>query len=271
MTEPDLYTFTILGCGSSGGVPRIGNIWGDCDPDNPRNRRSRCSLLVEKQSKSGTTRLIIDTGPDFRTQMLDNHVSSLDAVLYTHAHADHTHGINDLRVLAINKRERVDVYMDAATYSNVRQGFGYCFETPEGSSYPAILNHHTISDDEIFKIDGEGGSIAIQTFDQDHGDVQSLGFRIANVAYSSDVIDFPDRSLPVLDNLDIWIIDALRRTPHPSHLSLGEALTWIKRMKPKRAILTNMHIDLDYEALRSELPDHIEPAYDGLQLTLSQS
>jgi len=258
---------TILGCGSSGGVPRPGLGWGACDPTNPKNRRRRCSLLVER-GNSPRTRVLVDTSPDLREQLLDAQVDWVDGVFYTHEHADHTHGIDDLRALFIHKRRRLDAYMEEATARVLTHRFDYCFVTPPGSGYPPILNQHRIAPGAPVEIAGEGGPIAVLPFRQDHGDIASLGFRFGPVAYSSDLIDLPADSVALLENLDLWIIDALRERPHPSHLSLEQALAWIARLAPKRAILTNMHADLDYAALKARLPAHVEPAYDGMRVTL---
>jgi phosphoribosyl 1,2-cyclic phosphate phosphodiesterase len=257
---------TILGCGSSGGVPRIGNHWGACDPAEPRNRRRRCSILVERQEGAGHTAVLVDTSPDMRAQLLDAGVGTLDAVLYTHEHADHIHGIDDLRMIAINRRDQVDVHMSARTADVIMSRFSYCFQTPEGSPYPAILRQHTLLPGRTATVTGPGGPISAHPFDQIHGHIRSFGFRFGNVAYSSDLNDIPDESLSALEDLDVWIVDALRHKPHPSHFSLDDALMWIERIAPRRAILTNMHIDLDYGTLRRELPDNVEPAYDGLVL-----
>jgi phosphoribosyl 1,2-cyclic phosphate phosphodiesterase len=258
---------TILGCGSSGGVPRPGLGWGACDPKNPKNRRRRCSLLVER-GNSPRTRVLVDTSPDLREQLLDAQVDWVDGVFYTHEHADHTHGIDDLRALFIHKRRRLDAYMEEATARVLTHRFDYCFVTPPGSGYPPILNQHRIAPGAPIEIAGEGGTITVLPFRQDHGDVASLGFRFGPVAYSSDLIDLPAESVALLGDLDLWIIDALRDRPHPSHLSLEQALAWIARLKPKRAILTNMHADLDYAALKASLPGNVEPAYDGMRVTL---
>jgi phosphoribosyl 1,2-cyclic phosphate phosphodiesterase len=255
---------TVLGCGSSGGVPRIGNRWGACDPNNPRNRRLRCSLLVERMNTEGATRVLIDTSPDLRAQLLNAGVSWLDGVLFTHDHADHSHGIDDLRVVAFNGRRHVDVHMSRDTAGILRQRFGYCFETVEGSPYPPILNLRHMQAGRPVTVNGEGGTIAALPFDQAHGHTRTLGFRFGDVAYSCDVSDIPDASLAALEGLDVWIVDALRRTPHPSHFALADTLRWIEWVKPKRAFLTNMHIDMDYDTLIRELPDGVEPAYDGL-------
>lgn len=257
--------FTILGCGSSPGVPRIGNEWGACDPDNPRNRRRRCSLLVEKRGNDGVTRVIIDTGPDFREQCLSQHIDWADAILYTHAHADHVHGIDDLRAFVINRRERVQVYADNVTMDRLHEGFGYCFQTPAGSSYPPTLVANALSHGEVLTVTGPGGAIEILPFKQIHGDIFSFGFRIGDLAYSSDISALPSESAALLSGLSCWVVDALRYHPHPSHFSLEEALEAIEQISPKKAVLTHMHIDLDYQTVMEETPEYVEPAYDGWQ------
>ena len=257
--------FTILGCGSSGGVPRPGTGWGDCNPNNPKNRRRRTSLLVERRNGVGITRMLIDTSPDLREQLLDTAVDRLEAVLYTHEHADHTHGIDDLRGLFIHKRRRLDAYSDERTSAMLTTRFGYCFVKPQGSDYPPIVNDHRIGPGRPVAIDGPGGTITAMPFLQDHGDIPSLGFRFGGLAYSADLKTLPDESIPALAGLDLWIVDALRYTPHPSHFSVADALGWIERVKPRRAILTNMHTDLDFETLRAQLPENVEPAFDGMR------
>lgn len=259
-------SFTILGCGSSGGVPRLGGHWGECDPSNPKNRRRRCSMLVERHAGDETTRVLIDTSPDMRQQLLDAGVGTLDAVIYTHGHADHVHGIDDLRMIVFNTRERLPVWADGPTQERLYAGFGYAFTQPEGSPYPPILNMHTIDGDVT--ITGAGGDITFQPFKLGHGSIDALGFRIHGLAYSPDVAEIYPEAWDALKDLDIWVVDALRRTPHPTHAHLDMALDWIKRAAPKRAVLTNMHIDLDYDTLAAETPDHIQPAYDGLRLSL---
>lgn len=261
-------TVTILGCGSSGGVPRIGNDWGQCDPLNPKNRRRRCSLLVQRSGPDGVTNVLVDTSPDMREQLLGTDVSWLDGVLYTHEHADHIHGIDDLRVVAINGRKRIQVWADQRTNENLEQKFGYCFTQPSGSEYPAICDAHLITPYEKVNVDGPGGVVTALPFEQLHGNIRSLGFRFGKFAYSSDLHDIPNESLDHLKDLDIWVVDALRRTPHPTHFSLTDALEWIERIRPRRAVLTNMHVDLDYETLCKSLPAHVEPAYDGMAFAL---
>ena len=260
-------SITILGCGSSGGVPRVSSGWGACDPKNPKNRRKRCSILARKQSSSGETCVLVDTSPDLREQMLDADVQALDGVLFSHDHADHTHGIDDLRPFVVHARRRVDVWLDPVTCPELRTRFGYVFQTPVGSEYPPILNEHIMEPPALVSVPGAGGAIEAVPFRLQHGGVQALGFRFGGIAYTPDVSAIPDEALPHLEGLDVWIIDALRHTPHPSHFSLSEALQWIDRMKPRHAVLTNLHTDLDFEALRRDLPDHIEPAYDGLTIT----
>ncbi|KAB2915058.1 MAG: MBL fold metallo-hydrolase [Hyphomicrobiaceae bacterium] len=256
--------FTILGTGSSGGVPRVGNVWGACDPANPKNRRRRCALLIERFGKGGCTRVLVDTPPDIREQLIDARVDKLDAVLFTHDHADHTHGIDDLRGIYFMTRRRVPVYVDVAARDVLMRRFGYCFEQPPGSAYPAILEAHDIRPPEPVRIEGAGGVIEVVPIPQEHGDITSLGFRVGNVAYSPDISGIPEASLPLVQGLDVWIVDALRHMPHPSHFGLRQALDWISRIGVKRAILTHMTVELDYDTLRRELPPHVEPGYDGM-------
>jgi phosphoribosyl 1,2-cyclic phosphate phosphodiesterase len=258
-------TFTILGCGSSGGVPRLGGIWGDCDPANPKNRRRRCSMLVTRETAEGVTRVLIDTSPDMREQLLDANVGALDGVVYTHSHADHMHGIDDLRQVVFNQRQRLPVWADGPTQEALLSRFGYAFVQPEGSPYPPILDLHTI--DGPVSVPGAGGPVTLTPFRADHGSMDALGFRIGALAYLPDAVDIPAETWPLLSGLDCWIVDALRRKPHPTHAHLDMTLGWIARAKPARAVITNMHIDLDYETLRAELPPHITPAFDGMSIT----
>ncbi len=257
---------TILGCGSSGGVPRVGGDWGDCDPTDPRNRRRRCSLLIEAGKGDAKTTVLIDTSPDMREQMLSANVTHLDAVWYTHEHADHTHGIDEVRGYFLSQRKRIPVWADAATASMLKTRFAYCVTQAPGSDYPPILDLKSIHPQRELDAGGKGGTITGLPFEVQHGNINALGFRVGNLAYTPDVNDIPKESLEALTGLDVWIVDALRPKPHISHFSLPETLAWIERLKPKRAVLTNMHIDLDYATLKAELPKHVEPAFDGMRL-----
>ncbi len=264
-------TLTILGCGSSAGVPRPALGWGRCDPNNPRNRRRRCSLLVEQKSDDGLTRIVIDTSPDLREQLIDANVDHLDAVFLTHEHADQTHGIDDLRSVMLHQRRRIPTYFNQSTAKDIMARFSYCFISPEGSDYPPILDRHSIEAGESRTIAGKGGAVTLSAFNVQHGNIPSLGYRIGNAAYMPDVSDIPGESWRSLENLELWIIDGLRYAGHPSHFSVNDALAWIERFKPRRAVITNMHSDLDYEVLRQSLPANVVPAYDGMRLTLEQA
>lgn len=265
--------FTILGCGSSPGVPRINGDWGACDPKNPKNRRTRAALLIEQTGDDGgTTTVVIDTGPDFRAQMIAAKVKNIDAVFYSHPHADHIHGIDDLRGYVQYTGRRIPIWADALTMERIREGFRYCMETPEGSSYPPIVEPRIIDPSLTpIAITGAGGTIVFQPVLQHHGSIMSLGFRIGDFAYCSDVSDFPQETIGKLAGLDMLVIDTLQYTFHPSHLSLEQSLGWIARFSPKRAVLTHMHTPLDYETVLNETADHIEPAYDGMRLEFDAS
>jgi phosphoribosyl 1,2-cyclic phosphate phosphodiesterase len=265
------FAVTILGCGFSGGVPRPGFGWGACDPGNPKNRRRRCSIMVDRTAPDGgQTRVLVDTSPDLREQLLDARVNWIDGVLFTHEHADHIHGIDDLRSLFIRHRRRVDVYVDEPTWRVLSNRFGYCFTTPPGSNYPPFLNEHRIAPAEAVTIAGEGGKVTALPLLQNHGDIDSLGFRFGAMAYSSDLVDLPEQSIAALQGIDLWIVDALWYRPHPSHFHLDLTLAWIDRIKPRRAILTNMHSDLDFEQLRGRLPPHVEPGFDGMRVEFAE-
>ncbi len=259
---------TILGCGSSGGVPRPGMGWGACDPANPKNRRRRCSVLIERVGHHGTTRVLVDTGPDLREQLIAAGVSHLDGVVLTHEHADHTHGIDDLRPLVLHMRRTVDVHADAVTGSVMLERFRYIFETLPGSSYPPIAIRHQISAGQSFSVTGEGGAVEILPLSVMHGDIGSLALKIDNVMYLPDVNGIPDEIAVHFEGLDVWIIDALRHHPHPAHFSLSQALAWIERARPRQAVLTNLHTDLDHAALTAILPDAVRPAHDGMQINV---
>ncbi len=259
---------TILGCGSSGGVPRVASGWGACDPTEPRNRRRRCSLLLSRREHVGETFVLVDTSPDLREQLIDAKVRHLDGILMTHDHADHTHGIDDLRPLVIHMRRRIPIHADKTTSQTLLERFEYCFRTPPGSNYPPILDMHEIASGKAVVIAGAGGEIVAEPFRMIHGSTDALGFRIGGFAYAPDVSEMPEESVARLHGLDILVIDALRYTPHPTHYSVADALALIERVKPRRAILTNLHTDLDYAALKGSLPIGVEPAFDGMRLEL---
>ncbi len=261
-------TLTILGCGSSAGVPRPALGWGACDPTNPKNRRRRCSLLAERTSPQGTTRVVIDTSPDLREQLIDAEVDHIDAVFLTHEHADQTHGIDDLRSVVLHQRRRIPVYLNQSTAKDIMHRFSYCFISPAGSDYPPILTQHAIEAGGSETIEGKGGALTLSAFLVQHGNIPALGYRIGRAAYTPDLNDIPEASWSALEDLDLWIVDGLRYTGHPSHFSVNDALSWIERFKPKRAVITNMHSDLDYEVLRQSLPANVFPAYDGMRLEI---
>ena len=255
---------TILGCGSSGGVPRLGGQWGACDPGDPRNRRTRCSILIERTGPGGVTRVLIDTSPDMRAQLLEAGVGTLDAVAFTHPHADHTHGIDDLRMVVFNRGARLPVWADAETSDALTARFAYAFVQARGSSYAPILDLNAI--DGPFTVEGDGGGLTLVPVRVRHGGIDALGFRFHGVAYLPDVSEIPPGAWPAFEGLECWILDALRRKPHPTHVHLARALDWIERAAPARAVLTNMHNDLDYRTLAEEAPDGVAPAFDGMVL-----
>jgi phosphoribosyl 1,2-cyclic phosphate phosphodiesterase len=260
---------TILGCGSSGGVPRVGGDWGACDPANPKNRRRRCSLLLETGEGDHAITVLVDASPDLREQLLDANVRRLDAIVFTHSHADHTHGVDDLRPLVIAARARLDAWMDEPTAAALKRRFGYVFETPPGSHYPPLLTERRLVRVGPTTISGRGnGNVTLTPYRLPHGDTEALGLRIGRFAYAPDLNGIPNGSEPMFQDLDTLLIDALRYRPHPSHFSLEETLAAIARFKPKRAVLTNMHTDLDYETLAQSLPSNVTPAFDGMQLIL---
>lgn len=260
---------TILGCGSSGGVPRVGQGWGKCNPANPRNRRRRCSILVRRGGvEEEATQVLVDTGPDLREQLIDANVKRLDAVLYTHPHADHTHGIDDLRGLVIRNGRRIPAYMDEPTSRRLADKFDYIFETPQGSFYPPLMVEHRLRPGRPVTIDGPGGAIEAIPFRLDHGDMDALGFRFGKIAYTPDLHAIPPESAPFLEGLDLWIIDALRYQRHGTHLSVDQALEFVAQFGARRAILTDLHVDLDYDELQARLPENVTPAYDGMTIAL---
>jgi len=256
---------TILGSGSSGGVPRGDGDWGVCDPAEPKNRRSRCSALVRRRGAEGDTTVLIDTSPDLREQMLRGGVKSVDAVLYTHDHADQTHGIDDLRVFAIRRRKKIPAWMDAATRDALVPRFPYIFESQLG--YPPILDLRDIPEHgSHWSVDG--APVPVVTFDQGHGPIRSVGYRMGSIAYSSDIDALDDAAFEAMAGCKLWIVDALRWTTHPTHSHVDRTLAWIARNRVERAVLTNLHIDLDYKALSALLPANVEVGFDGWTATI---
>lgn len=225
-------------------------------------------MLAEKAGPNGITRVLIDTSPDLREQLIDTHVDHLDATFLTHEHADQTHGIDDLRSVVLHQRRRIPVYLNKSTGKDILMRFAYCFEQAPGSDYPAILEKRSIEAGETQTIEGKGGALALTAFILQHGNIPALGYRIGNAAYTPDLNDIPPESFHALEGLDLWIVDALRYAPHPSHFSLDDALSWIAKFKPRRAVLTNLHSDLDYDVLRAKLPPGVEAGYDGMRLEI---
>jgi phosphoribosyl 1,2-cyclic phosphate phosphodiesterase len=251
---------TVLGCGGSSGVPLAdgtpGGFWGVCDPNNPRNRRRRVSVLVEQ----GETAVLIDTSPDLRVQLLDARVKRLDAVLFTHAHADHCHGLDELRALVFRQRGPIDAYMDAGTQAFLLNRFGYAFTSSHSpdSLYRPMLNDRVV--DGPFTV----GGIEITPFAQGHGPETTLGFRLGPVAYSIDVVSLDDNAFATLAGVKLWVVDCLRDDPHPTHSHLEQTLAWIARLRPERAVLSHMNHQIDYDDLKSRCPPGVEPGYDGM-------
>ncbi len=258
---------TVLGCGSSGGVPRANGDWGACDPDDVRNRRSRCSLAVRRHGPEGTTTVLVDTSPDLRTQTLARDIRFIDGVLLTHDHADQTHGIDDLRTFSHMGRRRVPVWMDEPTQATLDQRFGYIFRGEHG--YPPICDAHLMAPGDRIDVEGPGGTVSASSFAQAHGPIISLGYRFGPIVYSSDVSALDEAAFTTISGADLWILDALRWTRHPTHAHVDQALSWIARAGVRRAVLTNLHIDLDYAVLGSLLPDNVAVAFDGWSETFA--
>jgi len=256
----------LLGCGSSLGVPVIGGEdgtgnWGEADPGDPRNVRRRPSITVESE----TTRLLFDTGPDLRAQLLDNAIGRVDAIVYTHFHADHTHGIDEVRALNYAQKAWVDAYMDEQTFLRLNKSFGYVFEPlkKEGNFYKPCLKPHLI--DGPFTV----GDLTVIPYEQDHGYSTSLGFRVGDFAYSTDVLNLSEEAFDRLAGIDTWIVDCLRDEPHPTHAHFDRVMGWVERLRPRRTVLTHMNQLVDYGAWAAKCPEGVEPGIDGLVLTVA--
>jgi phosphoribosyl 1,2-cyclic phosphate phosphodiesterase len=272
---------TILGCGGAGGVPLVGGAkgtgdWGVCDPGEPKNRRRRVSILIEDgPDPANPTRLMVDTSPDLRQQMLDAAIRRVDGVIFTHNHADHIHGVDDLRQFNRYQRAVIPAYTDAVTAEALRQRFGYVFEPPavqngKTNFYKPCLDLREIAPGDAFAVSGPGGEIPVLAFDQDHGFMRSLGLRFGEIAYSTDVVNLPEESFAALAGTGLWIVDCFAREPHPTHVHLAKVLQWIERVQPDCAILTHMGTAMDYGTLLRELPQGVVPAYDGMTIDVTE-
>ena len=260
---------TILGCGPSSGVPRIGGDWGKCDASEPRNRRRRASILIEQN----TQRILVDTGPDLREQLLDANVGTVDAIIWTHAHGDHVNGIDDVRQLNRNGNCEINAYGHAQTLEIMRRGFPHVFQpisnlkidpnTGRKNYVKPSLIAHELQDQQVI------GGINVLAFPQDHGfGVISMGLRVGDFAYSTDVKNLSEAAFAALKGVKIWIVDGFSEQIHPTHADLNQCLEWIARIAPEQAYLTHMDIGMDYQTLCDKLPAHVRPAYDGLVICL---
>jgi len=254
---------TLLGCGPSQGVPVIGKRWGDCDPENPLNIRTRPSIVVEDNGKA----ILVDMSPDIRQQFLDNEINIIDAVLFTHLHYDHIGGIGELRTLSFLAKRRIDIYGTNAVMDTLRDNWGYLFETDASDDahiYKPVARQHFFAYGCAFDVHG----INVLPLEQDHGICDTAGFRFGKFAYSTDVVDLNDAAFDALEGVEVWIVDCLREDPHPTHAHLDRTLEWIQRVKPKQAVLTHMNFQSDYEAMKTLCPEGVVPGYDGMILEL---
>jgi len=253
--------FTILGCGSSMGVPRPDGFWGKCDPKEKRNYRTRCSALLTGKNLT----ILFDTSPDLRNQLIRENVKSIDKVFYSHGHGDQTHGINDLRIFYLKKKQKIDVYTNLFTKKYLKKNFSYCFSNKE--DYPAILNLKNLKKKITFNNKNE--KIYIKSIEVKHGNINCLAFIINNkCGYASDINKIYNKDYKHFYNLKYFVVDCLRLIPHPSHFNLQEVLNLIDKIKPKKTILTNLHSDLDYNYLLKILPRNVKPAHDGLSFNI---
>ena len=249
--------FIILGCGSSLGVPRADGSWGNCDPKEKKNYRTRCSAFI----KSNIMNILIDTSPDLRHQLIKNKINNIDYVIYSHKHGDQVHGINDLRVFSLKNKKKIPVYADYQTGKYIKNNFSYCFKnTP---SYKAILKLFNLK--KRFSFKKNGNFITIKSIAVQHGEIKSQSFIInKSCAYISDANKIYNKDLKYFKNLNYLVIDCLRFNKHPSHFNLNEVIELTKLLKPKKTVLTNLHSDLDYKYMLKVLPKNIIPGYDGM-------
>ena len=253
---------TILGCGPSAGVPLIGCDCGVCTSDNPKNKRTRSSILIE----SDTTTILIDASPDLREQALRENIRRIDALVMTHAHADHCHGIDEMRSFNYLSDAVIPIYADDKTLKDITQRFGYLFLPPDTHWYRGALEPHIIREGVPFRV----GDIELIPFMQEHGKSHSIGYKIGNFVYSTDVNNFPNDSMQYLENIDVWLVDSLREDPAPAHAHLALTLEWITQFKPRQAVLTHMSHVFNYDALSARLPAHVTPAFDGFSFEINR-
>lgn len=263
-SAPATMTVTVLGCGGSLGVPLVGNRWGACDPTHPRNRRRRPSILVETPAES----ILVDTSPDCRAQLLDARAERLTRILFTHEHADHCHGLDDIRPFVFGRDGPIPAYADDPTADALTDRFAYAVAEVDMDRglYRPIVALRRIAAGQTLAFD----DLAVRAIGQSHGRTPSLGFRFGEAfAYSTDAVDLDDAAFAALEGVDTWIVDATRLRPHASHAHLDKTLGWIDRLKPRQAYLTHMNHEMDYQSLVAQLPDHVRPAHDGLRLTFA--
>lgn len=249
---------TVLGCGASGGVPLLKYGWGQCDPNNPKNRRTRSSIMIETEK----TKLMVDMSPDLRQQLLHFGSSQIDGVFVTHEHYDHTNGINELRPVYFGTGKSLQIYAKDHVMRSVKKMFYYLFEDSGRDLYKPYVEANVVEDEFVV------GDISGICFEQNHGYLKSTGLRIGDFAYTTDVVSFEKDTFEKLRGLDTWIVGCLSRDKKPTHANLDTVLQWVRELKPRQTYLTHMSVDLDYDSLRADLPQNVFPAYDGLQISV---